>query len=84
MAESNNDSNKALASVLAIVAVVGGIAAVVRPMHQQMDGLQQEIQVLHEKMREDDARERHGAFALGSLQAQMADVKEQVEKLESK
>ena len=95
MAESNPDSNKALASVLAIVAVVGGIAAVVRPMYQQVDTLKTEfaeykrqverdLKRLDSKMAQDDERERHDAFALGSIQAQIADVKEQVEKLGSR
>ena len=49
MAENSNQFSKTFAGVIAIVALITGIAAIVRPLQQQIAGLERTIEQLEER-----------------------------------
>ena len=86
MAEESKAPNgaKAFGGILAIVALITGMAAIVRPMQGQIDQLQQRLDLILLTMEEDDDRERDNAAKFALLTEKFVEVETQFDNLDER
>ena len=53
MAEPNNAGLKAMVTIAMIIAIIGGVAAIVRPIQQQMDAMSERIARMETRSKEE-------------------------------
>ena len=82
--ESAGNGPKAFAGMIAIVAVITGIAAIVRPMQQSIDSLYDGQKIMASRLREDDGRERLDREELGRINERFSEVETQFDGLDER
>jgi len=84
MADNNGAGNaKAFGGIIAIVAVVAGVYAMVEPMNQRIDFLNDQITCMRAEMAADNERERRDAAQFSELTATVEDLNGRVDDIES-
>lgn len=79
MANQNNTGLKALGAVLTILAVITGIAAIVRPMQQRNDNLEKQIDSLKNDLRDHAKLNNHP----WGVVAEIAEMREKFTEVET-
>ena len=83
MAGTNGNGNaKAFGGIIAIVAVVAGVYAMVEPMNQRIDFLNEQMVCMRLEMTTDNERERNDASQFAALTTQFAETETRVADLE--
>jgi len=84
MAGTNGNGNaKAFGGIIAIVAVVAGVYAMVEPMNQRIDFLNEQMVCMRLEMTTDNERERNDATQFAALTTQFAEIETRVADIES-
>ena len=84
MAGTNGNGNaKAFGGIIAIVAVVAGVYAMVEPMNQRIDFLNEQMVCMRLEMTTDNERERNDATQFAALTTQFAEIEARVADIES-